>query len=71
MLHSNDKIEHLEGSIAHVQHTLDNAQRVLGAAGAAQAKAEEVHSTVRRLVVGVAVASVVLALLLAARRRHA
>jgi hypothetical protein len=71
MLHSTDKIEHLEGSIAHVQDVLENAQRVLSAADAAQAKAEEVHSTLTRLFVGVAVASVVLTILFAVRRRRA
>jgi hypothetical protein len=71
MLHNTDKIEHLEGSIAHVQDVLDNAQRVLSAADAAQAKAEEVHSTVRRLFVGAVVASVVFALIVVARQRRA
>jgi hypothetical protein len=71
MLHNTDRIENLEGSIAHAQDVLDNAQRVLSAVDAAQAKADEVHSAVRRLFVGVAVASVAIAIFIAARRARA
>jgi hypothetical protein len=71
MLNTSGKLEELEGSIAHMQGVLETAQRVLGAAETAQVKLEGVRCTARRLLIGVAATSIVLALFVAAQRRHA
>jgi hypothetical protein len=68
--HDTEKIEHLEGSIAHVQGVLDNAQQVLGVAERAEAKATSAAATMRRMALAGLIASVVVALVLAARQRR-
>jgi hypothetical protein len=70
MRHDTDKIEHLEGSIAHVQGVLDNAQQVLGVAERAEANAESIASTARRMALAGLLVSIVVAVVLLARRRQ-
>lgn len=69
MSNATEKIEQLEGSIAHVQGLLDDAQKVLSVADETQRRADAIAANVRRTVIVVTVAGLVLALLALVRRR--